>query len=387
MKAERGEGGLYRQKDSAYWWMRYSLRGKQYRESTKIIVIDDGPGAETSRKEAQKVLRRRLQEVGADLIGAKKFITPQAERITVGKILDDLVDDLKLREKYSAPTRSHLNAVRAEFGNQPLVAVTTAVIRKYIQKCRAADVAKATINRRTQLLGQAWGLAGKIVGEGPKVLKLSEADNVRQGFLDPEVFEEFVVHLPEDLQDFARWGYLTGWRKSTITRLEWTMFDMRAGTMDVPGTITKNRKPLKIPLQGTLGEIIARRWEKRSYKQADGTTVISAHVFYREFKNHFGSPVAYFTKAWKRACTDSGMKILFHDFRRSAVRNLTRAGVDQTVAMAITGHKTASVFQRYNITDDRDLECAVGRLDNYLGETAAAPSKVLPFARKKIEVE
>jgi hypothetical protein len=85
--------------------------------------------------------------------------------------------------------------------------------------------AKATVNRGTQPLGQAYRLMRKRVGDGPEILRLSEKDNVRRGFLDPVVFEQFVNCLPDDLQDFARFGYLTGWRKGTITRHEWTMFD------------------------------------------------------------------------------------------------------------------------------------------------------------------
>jgi integrase len=50
---------------------------------------------------------------------------------------------------------------------------------------------------------------------------------------------------------------------------------------------------------------------------------------------------------------------LFHDLRRSAARDMIRAGVAQTIAMKITGHKTATMFQRYNIADTSDLREAL----------------------------
>jgi integrase len=74
-----------------------------------------------------------------------------------------------------------------------------------------------------------------------------------------------------------------------------------------------------------------------------------------------------FKADWAQACEAAGVPdLLFHDLRRTAVRNMIRAGVPEKVAMQISGHKTASMLWRYNITDARDIKEAGKRTERYL---------------------
>jgi len=91
------------------------------------------------------------------------------------------------------------------------------------------------------------------------------------------------------------------------------------------------------------------------------------------FFNTSGGKIGRFQRSWKSACKTAGLAPeegepdrLFHDLRRSGARNLIRAGVTEAVAMRISGHKTRSVFERYNIVSERDLHEAARKLETYV---------------------
>ena len=106
----------------------------------------------------------------------------------------------------------------------------------------------------------------------------------------------------------------------------------------------------------------------RLFTRITGTPFVSEHVFHRK-----GQPIEGFRGPWERACAAAGVPgLLFHDLRRSAVRNMDRAGVSRHVAMAISGHKTESMYQRYNIVSEADLRAAAEKTQLYLDTLPAS---------------
>jgi integrase len=224
------------------------------------------------------------------------------------------------------------------------------------------------------VLKRAFRLAlrQKRLSTAPTIELLEEAAP-RQGFLEPADFERVARRLSEALADLARFGYLSGWRKGEIRRLTWSDVDRVAGRIVLRREHSKNGEPRILPLVGELAALIERRWTAREYLSAGSTTALSPFVFHRD-----GQPIKDFRKGWASACDGAGVGgTLFHDLRRSAVRNMDRAGVSQSVAMALSGHKTASVYRRYRIVAEDDLREALARMQASL--TARPAGTVTPL--------
>jgi integrase len=364
---KRGDGSVYLRPDSKNYWCCYYLRGEPFRESTRTA----------DEKEAEKYLKARMREVGADLLGARTFVTPKAGKLIIKELVEALKADYQLRGKLSPQNASHLRRVSADFGEVRAVELTAEKIDAYVKTRLAGGDRPASINRSTQVLSQAFRLAirrGHLT-RAPYVRHLSERGNERQGFLEPADFAKLLTALPDDgLRDFCEWAYITGQRKGEVRLLRWSM--LHDGELRIPGEICKNGRDRILPITGRLEEILKRRAAARKVV-IDGLATMSEYLFHRGD----GRCIAEFRKTWARATRSAGLSVLFHDLRRSSVRNAIRAGVLPQVARALSGHRSENVFARYNILVADDLRDALAKTEKYREAEAAKQPQVVSIGR------
>jgi integrase len=311
----------------------------------------------------------------------RPFLGPAQERISVNELLDDLVAQYRLGGKKRIPRemepgmRSNLRSVRDYFGEKRVATVTKRHVDEFISRLKVERKSNATVNRRTQLLSQAFKIA--VNADPPKVLrplaitKLDESDNLRKGkFTEQEAQLVFSRSLPDYLVDVGRFAYEVGSRRKELLNLRWS-YD-KGDAIEVPREDTKTRKPRTIALTPELKTILA--WRRAA--QVAGCDLIF---------HHDGHPIVDYRKAWHSACVVSGLGKfycpkcrgeagqyifvpdatrkcpkcgekperpkyigrLFHDFRRSAAYELWKAGSTVEECMEVTGHRTEAMFKRY----------------------------------------
>ena len=370
-KRERGSGSLRLR--GATWWVRYHHGGKLVEESTHT----------TDEQQARRILRQKTKRADTPL-----FIDPAARKLTFAQLIDLARADAARRGNRTAGrlgtaaqpgrTVAHLAAT---FGDMLALHITADAIDRYADARITAGAKPATVNRELSVLRRGFKLAVKkqLLPSMPAVTLRSEAGNEREGFIDPPEFDALLAELrPRDacIADLVEAGYLTLLRRNAARLLTWPMcaLDIEAGhvvggTLQLPGRVLKNKRPLTLPVTGRLLALLDRRWQAR--------VAASPFVFHRNAR-----PVGHgrFDRIWAEATTTAGLAgLVLHDLRRSGARTLIRAGVPEDVVMKLGGWKTRSMLTRYNVTSTDDLAEAQAKLDAAIAAPGART--VIPLRR------
>jgi integrase len=299
-------------------------------------------------------------------------VEAEANRLKFTKMAEMIKKDYEGKGNRSKDRlEHHLNSLQGFFGDVRAVDITAERIEDYVDYCQKNGEAFGTIQNRLAASKRMSTLAERkmLINQRPAFPVIAKS-KPRKGFFDPDPFWAVHQQLPEDIQPVAEFGYYTGWRGNEILGMKRDQVDFEGGSVKVwPGT-TENDEGRVFPfaLLPALKTLLEKQDAyTKAVDKATGKKI--DRVFHRN-----GRRIKAFKNAWKTACDKAGVPgRIFHDLRRTAVRNLVRAGVPERIAMVLTGYRTRAVFERYNIVDKRDLMEGVSKLAAFFGQHPPAP--------------
>ncbi len=356
---ERREFGTLRLR-GRLWWLRYRVSGREHEESSHS----------TSRREAEKLLARRQAELAVGQLTA-----PDAKRVTFPDLANMVRDDYRVRGRRSLPRLEFsLAHLEAYFGACRALAITSDRITAYERERLDSGAARATVNQELAALRRAFNLAvtaRRLPLSAKPSISTPDPHNARTGFFEESDFRAVLGELPPSLRSPIQFGYWTGWRiQDEVLALTWAQVDFATGVVRLEPNSTKTDQGRSFPFSALpeLATLLKRQREHTSTVERR-LGIIVPSVFHRN-----GRPIRSYVDAWRAACKRAaivkrdGLETVVrprllgrtpHDFRRTAARNLIRAGVPQHVVMQLCGWKMESMFRRYAIVDERDLRSAV----------------------------
>jgi integrase len=382
---------LYKRKNSKYYWMWYYQGGKRKKESTKATNLKTAKKIAKHKEEEllrsigiedpDKLLFSHLiQEVTSDyklnnnksldkVLQRRKnllkfFTTNNTNNISIisENKMEIIVDEIVTNDDGNCSGKDR-EGTDIEVGNVRLIDMTEVVIDAYKKWRSGSGIANSTINRELAIIKRGFNLLKGLrrIEFVPKINMLEEG-NVREGFFEKWEVTALLHHLPPHVIPIVKFAYKSGWRTEEILNLTWGMVNLDAEEINLPPSLAKNKSGRKYPIvDGDLKKVFRQLWNNRVF-------VVNKSPYV--FLNKNGTDrTKSFRKSWIKACKDAGIgERLFHDFRRTCVRNLIRSGTPEKVAMQITGHKTRNVFEAYNIVSAEDMKRALKKQEEGLAK-------------------
>jgi len=351
------------------WYIEFVQGNRTVREATEF----------TKRSDAAEFLKKRV----SDALGGKVVLS---KNVTYDDLRALIITDYTNngRKSLGDLKSTRLPRLDAVFGGTKAIDITSTSVERYKTLRLKDKSAPATVNRELASLKRMFrlGLRQGMVATMPYISMLAE-HNVRKGFFELDQFQAILKHLPSEYHTLFEIAYITGWRmKSELLTRQWRHVDLNGkGWLRIdPGEAKDASSGREFQFTTWMREALERQ-RKFVSKVERKTGAVIPWLFCRAD----GVRVYRFYEVWRDACKVAGIQRIPHDFRRTAVRNLERAGVPRTTAMAMVGHKTESIYRRYSIVDQAMLEMGTAKLEAMQKAQRAAGSNLVGFSRKRRE--
>ncbi|MHB1663954.1 MAG: tyrosine-type recombinase/integrase [bacterium] len=334
--------GLFKRKNSPYYFMKFQANGVRVYESTKT----------KNRKLAEEMYLNRRAEIITGIEPIRRFETND---MTFSELADKYLEFIKGRQK-SAKNKSYvINALVKKFGNLRLIQFSVEVVEK-IQTDLLKEKSIVSSNRILAILqamftkANDWEFIGEDVLKRVRKVKLLKGENKRLRYLSEEESERLISACSKELKPIVITALNTGMRKSEILHLTWDRVDLKNRIILLDKT--KNGERREIPINQTLLNTLSgiTRHIKCNY------------VFYNpETLKPFIDLKRSFAAALKKVHI---IDFHFHDLRHTFASRLVMGGVDLTTVKELLGHKDIKMTLRYSHLSQSHIKDAVNILDD-----------------------
>ena len=366
-------GSVYRRRGTRFLWIKFRDREAKWRyESTGV----------TDKAEAHRILAFRAYESSNGLL-------PGTARVE--QLLEHLLDAAKVEGQKSIARKARaVKALLVKFEGCRAEQVDRAALTKYAADREAQGMSRSTVYFELSMLHRAYTLArdSGVVKSIPVFPRISNLP-VRKGFIEPDAWPAVRRRLRVEFRDAAEFAFLTGARLMETLSLRWSDVEMADCVIHVRETKNGHDRAFPYASYPQLAALIERR--ARVAQALKRAQVISPWVFCfeapvrarsknRRLDHRAGEPLfqerasgergllKVLHHEWRNACRAGGHPALrFHDLRRSAARDMERAGIPRSVAMKIGGW-TGAMYNRYAIGAESETALGMERLGEYLQE-------------------
>jgi len=377
----KGEGSIYQHTDGR--WM-YSImhQGKRLTKSLKTRDYDE------ALKNYQRV---RNQFAGQ--IDRGELEPSSVKTFTIGELLADYLKYIKDNGKPSAyiieKVLGKIQKTREFNPARKVATLITQDFKAYRDREIEAGVAHSTINFRFTLIRSAMNLESKQtpsrIGKVPYIPNVN-VDNIREGFLEYDDYLGVLDVLPRSLKALFVIAFHSGCRKGEVLNMRWKDVDWRNRVIRLPRT--KNGEKRNLPFWGGIEEHIRAQkvyrdkchpecehmffWMAEDVQLNRGGVRIVPGTHIRDFRESWSNALEVANEANPNVPVD----LLFHDIRRSGIRVMVQeAGIPESQAMLISGHKTRAMLERYNIVSLKNIQDAGAKLDAWSKRRATSKSE------------
>ena len=379
-RGQKGEGSLFQSNGYWYYTYGYTVDGQQRKKKKCLGSVEKLKTREAAQRQVQRFRNRFIADVTTG-----KVMTSNAENVTCDELLTQYVEHLSAQKKPAAYViEKCIDAnVRPFFGSKKVGKLESRHFDQYRRMRIEEDgVSNATVDHdftylKSSLIHEYKKTPSRVL-KVPHIPKSGE-DSVRKGFLDFEGYEKVLVELQTSLKCMFVVAYHIGNRRGVLLELKWTQVDFENGLIRF--TRMQNRKPVPVaaPIYGDMRTWLTRQKAFRDKHYPNCENVFFWYPADCEIdpilktghggrRSQPGSPIKSFYESWDQAVGDAGCPdLLFHDLRRSAVRNMIeKVGLSEKKAMEISGHKTRSMILRYDIVSLADIKESGEKMDGWI---------------------